>query len=85
MSLNDIIKSIPPNSIKRPNTYLQTSHTEWRWRFFEIKGRKLVEISKKHPNGERIYMNNMGKWISNLELNDNWDQFLTDTKYFYGK
>lgn len=85
LSLNDIIKSIPLTATKHPNVRLQTNHTEWRWRFFDIKGRKLIEISKKDPNSERVYMDNTGKWILNSELKDNWDKFLTDTKYSYGK
>lgn len=85
LSLDDIIKSIPPNATIHPNEHLRSTHTEWRWRFFEMKERKLVEISKKTPDSDRIYMNNTGKWISNFELEGNWDKFLTDTRYFYGK
>ena len=63
---------------------LQKTHTEWRWRFFDIKGRKLIEISKQNPNENRIYMDNMGKWIS-FTLDNSWDQYVVDIKYCYVK
>lgn len=82
LSLKDIESNIPPDAVKNPIVQLQRTHTEWRWRFFDLKGRKLIEISKKSPNKERIYMDNTGKWVS-FVLKGNWDQFLVDTRYYY--
>lgn len=84
LSFSDIINSIPKNATKCPNMTLQKDHTEWRWRFFEIKERKMVEISRKDPNKERIYMDNTGKW-TNYSLEGNWDKFLIDARYSYGR
>jgi hypothetical protein len=85
LSLQDIINSIPSNSVKGPNSNLQKTHTEWRWRFFDIKGRKLIEISKlppSSPDTQRIYMDNTGNWVK-YTLKGNWNQFLIDTRYCY--
>jgi hypothetical protein len=80
--IDDIKNSIPPDAVDTPNAKLQKTHTEIRWRFFNLKGRKLIEISKKKHNGERIYVDNTGKWI-NYELKGNWNQFLIGSKYYY--
>jgi hypothetical protein len=82
LALNDILATIPGEAESHPDPKLQKTHTEWRWRFFDLKGRKLIEISQKKPNSNRLYVDNTGKWI-NFELRGNWDQFLVDTKYCY--
>lgn len=82
LSLQDIIKSIPATATKIPSTDLQKTHTEWRWRFFDLKGRKLIEISKMIPKSKRIYMDNKGKWTE-YTLKKEWDKFLVDTRYCY--
>lgn len=84
LSFDDIIKSIPADATKNPNPHIQKDYTEWRWRFFDLNGRKLIEISKKLPSGERICIDNTGKWKP-FELDNNWDQYLIDTKYSYAK
>jgi len=84
LSFQDIIRNIPNTAVKTPDSNLKKTHTEWRWRFFDLKGRKLVEISKLQPNEERTYMDNTGKWIK-YNLKGNWDQFLVDTRYCYIK
>ena len=82
LSYQDIIKNIPKEAINQPNLILQKTHTEWRWRFFDLKGRKLVEISKLEPNKDRTYMDNTGKWVK-YTLVGGWDQFLIESKYCY--
>jgi hypothetical protein len=84
LALEDIMKAIPTNATKLPDSKLQSTHTEWRWRFFDLKGRKLIEISQKKPNEERLYMDNKGKWTK-FNLKGDWDKFLTDIRYSYGK
>lgn len=84
LSYAEIIKAIPQDATKIPQEKYQQSHTEWRWRFFNFKNRKLVEISYKHPGKDRVYVNNKGQWI-NYIVSEKWDQFLTDTKYYYVK
>lgn len=82
LSLQDIIKSIPQNANKTPSTELQKTHTEWRWRFFDLRGRKLIEISKMAPGTNRVYMDNRGKWTE-YSLKKEWDKFIVDTRYCY--
>jgi hypothetical protein len=82
LSLQDIIKSIPSSATKSPSQHMQQTHTEWRWRFFDLRGRKLIEISMMHPNSKRVYMNNLGNWTE-YTLKKEWDEFLVDTKYCY--
>lgn len=82
LSYGDIIKTIPSTATKQPNPDLQKTHTEWRWRFFNLKGRKLVEITKKSPSSDRIYMDDTGRWVT-FDLKGNWEQFLVDSRYYY--
>lgn len=82
LSIKDISQSIPMTSYSSPNPELQKTHTEHRWRFFDLKGRKLIEISRQSPGRDRIFVDNKGNWI-NFELKGNWDQFLIDTRYYY--
>lgn len=88
LSFNDIIQSIPKNSVKIQNPDLWITHTEWRWRFFDLNGRKLIEISKLPQSSasgyptKRLYMDNTGKW-SESTLKGYWDQFLVDSWFYY--
>ena len=82
LSLKDIIATIPQNSVKKENPLLKLTHTEWRWRFFNINGRKMIEISKLEPNNKRIYMNNTGNWI-NHDDNNNLNNFIVNEIYSY--
>lgn len=82
LSLQDIITSIPQNAISLPSDELQKTHTEWRWRFFDLLGRKLIEISKMPKNRNRVYMDNKGQWTE-YTLKKEWDKYLVDTRYCY--
>jgi len=94
LSLQDILESIPKNASSEPSPCIlgggaatpdmDKTHTEWRWRFFNLNGRKLVEISKLSPGEDRIYMDNTGNW-STYSLKKDWDQYITETKYCYVK
>jgi len=82
LSLDDIKQSIPNEASGKPKTDLLKTHTEWRWRFFNIDGRKLVEISKQEPNSERLYVDNTSKWTK-YSLDKSWDKFIVDARYYY--
>lgn len=84
LSLKDIIESIPTNAVTKPILNLQSTHTEWRWRFFDFNGRTMIEMSKLSPFTDRQYMDNKGKWIS-YDLDNNWDKYVVDIKYYYAK
>ena len=53
LALQDVIKSIPDSASNTSSPSLLLTHTEWRWRFFDLGGRKLVEISKLYPRSNR--------------------------------
>jgi len=82
LSLEDIKKSIPQNALSQPDSNLQLTRTEWRWRFFNFNGRQLIEISWKEPNTDRVYVDNTGRWI-NYSLDKEWEKYITNAKYFY--
>jgi hypothetical protein len=84
LSLENILKTIPNYSSSVPNKELQKTHTERRWKFFEIDNRKLIEISQKNPNEDRLYLNSAGQWIK-FKMDNCWDHFLIDVKYYYAK
>jgi hypothetical protein len=86
LNLADILNVIPADHSKEPNNELQKTHIEHRWRFFNINGRKIIEISKKKPNEQRLYVDNTnGEWITHNELDIEWNNFLVDVKYCYVK
>jgi len=82
LSKDYIYKSIPKTALDKPDLKLKDNHIEHRWRFFNIHNRKLVEISVKHPNKERKYINSLGEWIV-YNLDNRWDIYLTSVKYYY--
>ncbi|VBB18534.1 hypothetical protein YASMINEVIRUS_997 [Yasminevirus sp. GU-2018] len=84
LSLEDIKRSVPPNASKVPLPEMQKTHTEWRWRFYNIEGRKMVEISKRDPNKNRVFIDNTGRWI-NFSLDASWDKYVVDTRHCYVK
>lgn len=77
-----IYKSIPKSACNIPDPELAKVRIEHRWRFFNINNRKLVEISIKHPNKERKYINSSGEWMD-FNLDNRWDVYLTSAKYYY--
>lgn len=84
LSYEEIQKIIPANTIDHSDDSKLRSrlYSEWRWRFFDIKGRKLIEISRKYPNKEREYIDNTGKWI-NYSIDPSFDEYVVKTKYYY--
>ncbi len=82
LDINDIMRTIPNNAMTKPDRELEKTHTEWRWRFFDVKGRKLIEISKKHLCDDRMYVDNRGSWIHHSNTNE-WDKFVVNTMYHY--
>lgn len=80
----DIMKSIPENALKEPDSELVKNKTEWRWRLFKFPDRdnKIMEISYNKPNEKRMYIDKYGKWI-NSEIGNEFDKFVTDQYYTY--
>jgi len=84
LSKEEILGSIPENALKTTDSELSKTHIEWRWRIFEIPNRpnKLIEISFKKPNNERMYINKSGSW-TNSEVGNEYDKFVVDEYYTY--
>lgn len=86
LSIDEIKKTIPPNAINQPRPDLITTHTEWRWRFFNINGRKLIEMSCKHPNKPRTFMDISGIWsITDENELIEFEKFIQQQSYYYVK
>ena len=56
---------------------------EWRWRYYDINSRKMIEISRKEPDKKRIFIDSAGKWINNYVLDTTWDKYIVSEKYIY--
>jgi hypothetical protein len=83
ISKNEIINSIPKDSLKTVNLDLAKIKTEWRWRFFKILNKNdIIEISFKKPNENRKYINRNSEWID-YTLGDEYDQYVVDSYYHY--
>lgn len=85
LSYNEIIESIPKTATDKSDDKKKLKYTEWRWRFFNLNGRKLIEISKKQPNKARMFVDNNGEWIDEFKADklDTWCKYLIETKYYY--
>ena len=81
LSAKDLAKSIPQNATYNCLDPLPANCIEWRWRFFKIGDRKLVEVSHFDGN-KRIYTDYNGNKIE-YNMNDEWDRFLVKTLYAY--
>ena len=80
----DIKNTIPVQSTSSVDLEKQKTHTEWRWVFYTINGRKMIEISKKDPNKNRTFIDNTGLWI-NFPLDTSLDKYIVDAYYYYVK
>ena len=85
VSYFSIVQSIPPDATSAPNQNLIDSGlTEWRWRFFKINSKPVVEISYKISNQIRQYFDKAGK-TTDHEPSSYYDQFVTNELYYYAK
>ena len=82
LKYDDIKKSIPSKALSERNINLEKTHIEYRWRFFNINGRKLIEISRKIPNEERLYTNNANEWIKEY-VDSKLDIYVCEEYYYY--
>jgi hypothetical protein len=80
----DIYKLIPKGASDKENIELAKTNEEWRWRFFNINGRKMVEMSRKKPNSNRIYINQNGE-LYDYKMSNEWDKYVTKIIYYYAK
>jgi hypothetical protein len=81
----EVVNTIPKNCLKQKNLELAKTKIEWRWRIFKIpehSTNELVEITKKTPNEERLYINKYGDWI-NYKMDDNFNKYVVNEYYVY--
>lgn len=81
ISSSELTKTIPENATTTPLNTIPDDVVEWRWRFFLIGERKLVEISYCDDH-ERIYVDKTCKRIT-YDMDSYWDKFLVKTYYAY--
>lgn len=82
LNYNDIVSNIPKSASTQKRDHADC--IEWRWRFFDIAGRKMIEISYTVPDGRRIYTDYTGQIIQ-YDLDPKWDAYVTQTLYAYAK
>ena len=81
LNIKDIEESIPKSASSTRLSPIPPNVTEWRWRFFQIGQRKLIEISL-YENNIRSYIDYNGNVIT-YDLDPSWDAFVTKTLYAY--
>lgn len=81
LNIKDIEESIPKSTSSTRLSPIPPNVTEWRWRFFQIGQRKLIEISV-YENNIRSYIDYNGNVIT-YDLDPSWDAFVTKTLYAY--
>lgn len=83
LSSQDLLNSIPKNAstVKRNNT---SNGIEWRWRFFNIDGRKMVEVSYVGYDNKRTYTDYMGNRIE-YNMDKSWDKYVIQVLYAYAE
>ena len=84
LSKDEILSSIPENTLDYEDKNLSLTKIETRWRIFQIPEfeNEVIEISYKIPNQERLYMSQNGKWI-NYTLSAIYDKYVIKSYYLY--
>ena len=93
LSYTDILESIPSQKLSHPICNWEKYYeTEWRWRFLRFYDHKLqrdrfvTEISHLDKNiGKRQYMDKHGKWVSDINVNSIYDNYVIEEYYVYVK
>lgn len=82
-SYKDIKSNIPTPNYNNPQLELRKTTTEWRWRFYNIYNKKLVEISFLNKNSnERTYVDKYGNFINTLVPKE-YDKYIIEEIYCY--
>jgi hypothetical protein len=78
-----IKENIPEPSYNTQQPSLKKTTTEWRWRFYNIEGKKVVEISFVNKNSnERTYVDKYGNFIKS-NVSKEFDKYLIEEIYCY--
>jgi hypothetical protein len=84
LSHNLLLESIPPDTFPEEQVDLVGNKIEWRWRFLDIYGKKLVEISYLPLKGcgDRKYIDRFGKWVDR-NIDPIYDRYVVKKHYYY--
>lgn len=84
ITYTNIIESLPEtHRIEPMDNWREQGLTEWRWRFLDIEGRKVVEISGLRPNeNQRLYFNKHCQWIKR-DVDPVFDKYVKEVYYCY--
>ena len=82
LSHNLLVESIPSTAFTSEQTDQHGYNVEWRWRFLEIEGLKLVEISYLPVEGNRKYIDKYGKWVERM-IDSSFDKYVVKAYYYY--
>lgn len=82
VNVRNVYKTIPKDSFKEPHD--NKTKTEWRWRFLQFGPSIKVEISKKKPNEDRLYLNGKNEWVKR-DIDLRFDKYVTKSYYYYSK
>ena len=84
INLSDIEKIIPEQCYDNSNKTLKDKYSEWCLKKYKINDKIYVTISIRHPNSEKtIYINTKGEQII-YTIDEQYNQFIIETKYWYG-
>jgi len=81
---NEILESIPDDALENEDVKLASQNTEYRWRILELPNRenKIIEISYKNPDEDRLFMSHSGKWIK-YDNTEQFEQYVIRKYYSY--
>ena len=85
LNYKKILETIPPNNYKIPQIdKLKKGLIEWRWRFIQLVGSKLVvEISHYDLKSKtRFYLKESGNWVKR-DIPKEYDKFVIKKYYYY--
>lgn len=80
---NDIKNMIPAGSLKEKDNIKKSHMIEFRWKLYNIKDiGTYIEISKKYPGKNRVFLNKYGKWIETY-VSKQYSIYCTEKHYYY--
>lgn len=83
LNSKDLANSIPMSATTKCIQPLPSNYVEWRWRFFKIGDRKMVEVSHFDGN-KRIFTDYNGNRIE-YDMTNEWDKYVVRTLYAYAR
>lgn len=79
----DILSKAPEDSFTERQEDLAKTKVEWRWRVLNINDKTYVEVSKRSPDGERLYFNPSNLKLVKRNVSKRYDEFVKRSLYAY--